>query len=482
MGAVENVMSIFAWIRQTLSAWKVVPAAGNPPPTTTMRPTPASREAPSEPTPFFERTRFQGTLSGHGSSIPNGFDAWIDSLGVLRLELDSMPFSREAYALRADQLPGTPVDLITLEGVSEAGHAFRSDSFHIGKFNHGDALSYQGDCYDAELELPPDSKRASQPDARVWLVRQFRTFRRIARDTPLGRITIGGPRQDQEAQEPNGFIAIHRPEADTSESWWEDSERLLTHIARVLSFACDTYLRPVIEERYEGDRLTVRIARQGRASGPFMAPFHELHMEPIFACACDSYFSRHEAIEQLDAAIRWLTAPVAYDESRLINAMSALENILDRCGLDNVDLFMRPSPFKRVARELRELLANLETPEGMADKVPELNRRALGEKVEALLTARNIVLDDMPADWLATIIRQRNIIVHTGVSGDFGDQEPDTLDHTIWAREVVVRIILEQLGFKGAFRSWLHHDEQLHFPECITMQEWVAREAPSEDG
>ena len=436
----------------------------------------------AEPQGFFERTRFEGTLSGHGASIPMGFYASIDPLGVLRLELDRIPFSPEAYALRVDQRPGMNVDLIALEGRSEAGHVFWSDSFHIASFGHGSELgaelSYQGDCQEAELELPRRSRRENRGDARVWRVRQFRTFRHMTRDTELGRMAIGGPRQDREAQEPNGYIAVYRPDGDSSESWWQDSERLLTHVARVLSFACDTYLRAVIEERYEGDRITVRVARQGRASGPFMAPFHELHMDPIFACACDAYFTRHDAVEDLDAAIRWLTAPVAYDESRLINAMSALENILDRCGLDEVDLFMRPNAFRRIASQVRDLLSSRDVPEGMARKVPELNRRPLGEKILALVAARGIVTNDFPEGWLRTVIGQRNTIVHTGISQDFDDQEPDTLDHTIWAREIVTRIILERLGFDGAYRSWLHHDEQLHFPECITMQDWVAhREA-----
>ena len=429
--------------------------------------------------PFFDTTRFHGTLSGHGSRIDIGFDVTVDDHGVLQLTLDRIPFSREAYALHVNQRPGTPVDLLRLEGTSTSGHAFRSESFHISRFNHGSQagqeLSYQGDCYDAELDLPPKEQNEPHRDARVWLVRQFRTFRRIARDTPLGRVIVGGPQQDQDAQEPNGFLAIYRPEGAANPEWWADSERLLTHIARVLSFASDTYLRPVIEQRFEAGGTTVRIAQQGRASPPFMAPFHSLHLEPIVATACDSFSTRHAAIEDLDAAIRWLTAPVAYDESRLVNAMSALENILDRCGVGEVDAFMGSSAFGRVASRVRGVLREIGVPEGMASKVPELNRRSLAEKVQALVQARGIVVTDFSDNWLSTVIRQRNVIVHTGVSGEFGDYEPDTIDHTVWVREVIFRIILERLGFEGAYRSWLHHDEQLRFPECIPMEEWVRR-------
>jgi hypothetical protein len=68
---------------------------------------------------------------------------------------------------------------------------------------------------------------------------------------------------------------------------------------------------------------------------------------------------------------------------------------------------------------------------------------------------------------------ERNIIVDTSVSGDFTEYEPNMLDHTIWVREVIFRIILERLDFAGAYRSWLRHDEQYRFPECIPMQDWV---------
>lgn len=428
--------------------------------------------------PFFETTRFQGSLSGHGSNVPVGFDVTVDDLGFLELLLDPLP--TEAYALLSHGRVGTPVDLLTLEGESAGGHQFHSDSFHIAQFSQessaGEELSIQGECYDAELELPPHEPPRTEPDARVWLVRQFRTFRRIAHETPLGRVVIGGPRQDRDAQDPNGFIAIFRPEEGSGGDWWEASEAFLTHVARVLSFACDTYLSPVIEERYHVGGTTVRLSRQSRASAPFMAPFHELSMQPIFACACDSYFTRQAQIEELDAAIRWLTAPVAYDESRLINAMSALENIINRCGLDEVGNYLGTSAFRRVARRVRALLAELEVPEGMVNKVPELNRRSLAEKVMVLLQARSIALSDMPENWLSSVVNHRNTIVHTGVSRDFGEDEPDAFDHTIWVREIVTRIILERLGFEGAFRSWLHQDEQLRFPQCIPMQQWVAEQ------
>ena len=444
---------------------------------TTPKPSPGNAD---RPTPIFEATRFQGALSGNGRSIPIGFDAHVDHMGVLQLKLDRIPFSAEAFALRIDGPPGTPVALLTLDGTCETGQEFHSDSFCVNHYHHGSEagieLSYQGECFGAELKIPRPAIPEPDPDARVWRVRQLKTFPPNEHTTSLGRFVISGPIQDADAQAPTGSIAIFRPQGNGSDTWWADGERLLAHVARVLSFACDSYLRPVVDLRYEANQLTVRIIRHGRAVEPCMAPFHMLNMGPIFACACESYFTRQSEIEQLDPAIRWLTAPAVYDESRLIAAMSALESILDRCGLPGFDKYLGTNTFKRVASKIRELLIEHKVPIEMAAKIPELNRRTLDEKVEGLLAARGIAVADLPQDWLKMIIKQRNAIVHRGVSDEVGDQEPRAFDHTIWAREVVARIILERLGFEGAYFSWLHHHDQIHFPECIPMNEWVARQ------
>ncbi|MBY8828896.1 hypothetical protein [Hephaestia mangrovi] len=45
---------------------------------------------------------------------------------------------------------------------------------------------------------------------------------------------------------------------------------------------------------------------------------------------------------------------------------------------------------------MRDLLASRDVPEGMARKVPELNRRPLDEKILALVAARGIVTNDFP--------------------------------------------------------------------------------------
>jgi len=230
---------------------------------------------------------------------------------------------------------------------------------------------------------------------------------------------------------------------------------------------------PVIEERYDGSALDIRVFRRSRTASPFRQPFHYLTFQEIFDCACESYFSNHEAALELDATIRWMTAQIAYDENRLLNAMSAIECILDRSEIDGLNTYFGAAKFNKLAKKVRKILRELNVPDEMLQKVAELNRKSLSERVLALVDAEDIPAHDFPDQWLAEIIKQRNHIVHRGVSSNTDGDEPDVLDHAIWARELVTRVILKRIGFEGGYRSWLHSDEMLRFPECIPMEQWV---------
>lgn len=426
--------------------------------------------------PTFPATSFEGTLSGDEASVAVNFTAEIDRNGLLQLHLENLPVSQAALKLNAHSRPRDEVDVLSLRGANDDGMQFSSDGFHITHFNHGAELTYQGECDDAEIAMVRNEDANGPQHMRVWHVRQFSTFRKMVRDTELGRVVIAGPKNESGSQEPDGYMAVVMADGLDDEAWWPESERFLEHVARVLSFASDTYFRPVIEERYEPDRLTIRVCRQPRANNPFMAPFHFLHLDPIFECACESYFTRHDQVVALDTAIRWLTAPIAYDENRLVNAISALENILDNAELDGLANYLGNSKFKKIAKQVRQVLRDAAAPDQMLNKVAELNRRSLAEKVETLLAERRIEANDMPEDWLDIAIKQRNHIVHRGFARRVADENEDVLDHTVWVREIVTRIILQQLGFEGGYRSWLHRDRQWHFPLGISMEEWVRRQ------
>lgn len=429
--------------------------------------------------PYLETIRMTGTLSGHGRTVPIEFDAGIDDDGVLTVTLDRMPFSRDALELNRNRRPGERADMLTLQGLSTDGWRLSSDNFVVSRFGHGSEvgreLEIQGHCSDAEFRHTT-TKRAAR-SRRVWFVRQLRAVHGMTWSGPLGDVVAGGPHDlPATSQQPSGAIQLTHPTGDADTEWWAESEAFMTHVARVLSFGCDSYLLPVMEQRAEGDQLIWRVVRRSRASPPFLAPFHVVHMEPIFRRACDSYATHRDEVSTLDPAIRWLTAPIALWEQRLTNAVTALESVIERTSPDGARLFLTGSAFKRLSKEIKATLRTADAPAAMELKLPDLNRRPVREQLNALIEDRNIEVADFPATWFDEVVRARNAIVHTGVAPTIEATSTVTFEQVIWAREIVTRLILDRIGFIGPFQSWLHGDQSLHFPECELMAAWVARQ------
>ncbi|THD34491.1 MAG: hypothetical protein E7773_14980 [Sphingomonas sp.] len=417
---------------------------------------------------MFEQTRFEGTLSGHGHRQPIAFTAEVDRDGVLAVRLGRLPSTDAAHGLLHFPEPTEPLDRLTLEGEAADGATFFSDSFSILSESHtslpGQELDYQGQCAVADITRGPAEPYARS--SKLWHVRRLSTVHRISRETELGTVVIGGMDEAANSQRPSGFIHLLHRDGVVGDEWMERSERLLTHVSRILSFACGSYLTPVVERLFDGPRERLRVVRRVAAPPPNLAPFSWVHMEPIFRLACDTFPGRVDEIARIDPAIRWLTMPRPTWETELVNAMTAVENLLEVELPGLAKTFQTERAFRRTVRPVRQHLEDAGVDPGMVDKLPELNRRSFREKLTALLAERAIVTTDFPDGWLADMIRTRNHIIHTGALpvgvGDGGGIP----GQVIWAREIATRLILDYLGFEGGYHSWLNRDRILDFPSC----------------
>lgn len=411
--------------------------------------------------PILDPIRFDGTLSIRDHTVPVTFSAGIDDDGGLTLALDPIRPARAGTPFHLEGEPLQAQTACTLTGRSERGWRFDSDALYVTHWRRppDDRVEIEADCSLASFSR--DMRRDHQ-DLRAWYFRKVGTFRGIGRETRLGRLVFRGY-SERATQAPSAVLALHAGEQERP-GWWDESERFLIHVARVLSFASGVYALPVYEQAVRQGIMTLRFVRRGPMPSPYMPPFDPLFMDEIFARAVDTFDERPEAIEQLDPAIRWMTAVVAYEESRLINAMSALESILARSSMPN--LFMEQDAFRDLRRRIRDFLRAERAPSRMGGKVDELNRRSFRDKIEDLLTSRGIVTDDLPQGWLSSIITARNVLIHTGVAPDLPAPDARLIDHIVWAREIVTRIILDEIGFSGQYQSWLHRSAYLTFPGC----------------
>lgn len=78
-----------------------------------------------------------------------------------------------------------------------------------------------------------------------------------------------------------------------------------------------------------------------------------------------------------------------------------------------------------------------------------------------------IVIADFPGGGLPAVIAARNAIVHRGVYRDINaPEQADLWEHISIARELVIRIFLNAIGFRGVYWSQLHKGRPLSFPAC----------------
>lgn len=414
--------------------------------------------------------RFVGSAAAGKTEVGLTFTAEVDDTGALSLDIEPLPAASEGFELVRSFGTDSQAEYLQLEGVGPQGETFRSETFFLTGYGHksgdtGSELAFKGACAEAEI-VHKLSEPIPYPQLR-WMLRGFRSFGALEGRIDGGRVVIGGgePSADQ-PQQLTGFL-IAQADTEVEAGWFARMDAELDHLARTLSLASGVYLQPYVEMRFDGDENRMRLFRRSQTPTPFLPPIHFLNLGPVFKSALAAGPEKRARFKALDAALRWLTTPAHYDEIRLLGAMTALENIVEGAYPSDRHPIIAKAAFKRLAKAIRDLITGLGLPEVMKTKIPELNRASFVDKVARYIDDHRIVIADFPEGGLPAVIRARNRVVHTGVY--FDDELQDQTDlwqHILVGRELVIRILLDVLGFEGNYFSALHADQQLMFPSC----------------
>jgi len=239
-----------------------------------------------------------------------------------------------------------------------------------------------------------------------------------------------------------------------------------------MSFALATVLKGPVIEFYAGDNLKVVALTQTRQlSAPFRT-FHYLNQQPVFDAAVTSFFSPPFEVKNLFFAIEWFAMEATYKEVSLVNAMTALENLVASNLGDNDKLIQPKNGFKTLRKVLKQRIDKWSTDEAniadgivgeLDEKLAELNRRSLRNNLITLTQRWSVPLDGIGEDKINAAKKARDLIVHRGhYSNDGQDVNDDLWEHVTVIREIVVRFLLTAIGYRGGYFSYLggYHDAQ----------------------
>lgn len=428
---------------------------------------------------LMEFKSFKGSLASGENQLPITFKVRLDAAGEAEFEFEVIPLTKESsFVNERWEGAGREFGYFTLTGTADDGTSFKTDNLHFNSANiafdqvNGTHLRPVGSCSLAVLRRKL-VKPAERPQMLVRL-KGFKCFRQIRAECELGTVVMAGEAVLTDPDRITGYLAIEPKEQPADfEAWRAAADKLLEYVRRIMSFAASTYLRSPAREVFYGEEVETTVYSQTRQHRGETPVFHYLDLDPVFTAAVNSYFNPPFEIKNLFFAVEWFSMDAGYSEVKLVNAMTALENLIDS-NLTDTEAFLLPSKaFEKIRRGLRAVIRtcierwhpDLQESSLLADlneKLEDLNRRSFRKKL-LLLTARwSVPLDGISDDMIKAAISARNLVVHRGQYYATGTTQPRLWDHISLVREIVTRFLLASIGYQGRYMSYI---EKCHFTQ-----------------
>lgn len=373
---------------------------------------------------------------------------------------------------------------ITLTGIATDGTKFSTNQLQFSKLNsdfmneHGVTISPKGFCTKGlfELKLIVSS---SSPKLKMQ-IKGFSNFGELFAECELGKIVMDSFADIVEPDCITGYISIQSKSSHIDiQSWRVKAGKMIEHVRRVMSLASSSLILSPTIEFVNGDSLVVETFSQGKQTSSSMRVISHLHQKFIFDSAVKSFFVPPIQVNNLFFAIEWFVMDSPYAELRLINSMTVLENLISS-NLEDLDVqFLPKSKFEKQRKKLRgtikeniqcwtsDVTEHEKIIKELNEKLAELNRRSLLQKIEILAKRWNVPIQGMSAG-IEAAKKARDLIVHRGHYKDSGDHtESDLWEHVMLIREVVIRFLFVAIGFEGRYWSYLGGYHQAEFPPKI---------------
>jgi hypothetical protein len=427
---------------------------------------------------------FMGNLRAGSDTVPITFRARIDVAGEVEFDFDAIVLTKESsFINKWWDGKGSCTSYFTLSGQADDGTEFKTEDLRFNTLRKessektGSRMNPVGGCLQAEFRRKL-AEPAANPTLRMH-VKGFQNYGQLSSICRLGMVAMVGEMSIDNPDAITGHIAVQSDNepADLT-AWHVEANKLLEHIRRVMSFASASALRGPIIEFFAGDELKVVALSQTRQTSAPFRTFHPLNQQPVFDAAVNSFFNPPFEVKNLFFAIEWFAMEATYNEVRLVNAMTALENLVASNLGDNDALIQPEKEFEKTSRVLRKVLRRCvdkwssekaeradEVVKELNERLADLNRRSILRKLMTLARRWSVPLDGIVEDKIKAAKQARDRIVHRGHYYDDDKEGSDDLwQHVTVVREIVVRFLLTAIGYHGGYISYIGGCHDAQFP------------------
>lgn len=427
---------------------------------------------------------FSGILQTSGNTALVNFRARINQSGEVEFDFSQISLTQEtSWIMHCLDNQGAKPNTLSLSGKSVDGTEFKTEDLYFNRLGTGcdedgsSCINLGGGCLRAEFH-----RKLAVPAQKLQLqmrVKGFQNFRQLNSQCRLGTITMDGETTIVDPDNITGYIVVQSDNVPADLPVWRaEADKLLWHVQRVMSFASATVLRVPIIEFYSGDDLEVLTSSQSRQASAHMPTFHFLDQQHIFEAAVTTFFTPPFDVKNLFFAIEWFAMDATYNEVRLVNAMTVLENLV-ASNLGDNNVLIRPlKEFDKTKRELRKVIKaciakwSIDEEEKakealveLNEKLGDLNRRSILKKLYILAERWEVPLDGISKEKIEAAKKGRDRIIHRGhYYEDTSSEHDNLLEHVTVVREIVVRFLLTAIGYQGRYVSYLGGYHHAQFP------------------
>ena len=428
-----------------------------------------------------EFRQFCGFLEANGSVAPITFRARINSSG--EVEFDEIAINKETSFIEGlVNNVGSSFSRFSLSAKSEVGIGFKTESLfftssELESDEAGDRMYLTGVRCSRAMFHRKIAEPKPKPLVRM-LLKGFKSSHPLNLKCRLGTIYMAEYPPDVEPDAITGFIIVESDNEHIDLSVWHgETNKLLDHVRRVMSFASGLMLSAPIIEFYADDNLEVMVSSQiQQISSASFPVFSYVNRQPIFEAAVTSFFNPPLVAENLFIAIDWFAMDSTYAEVRLVNAMTVLENLI-ASNLGESDMLILPDKkeFEKYRRTLRKVLKQCikkwstdETKKSedilsdINERLADLNRRSILKNVDTLVERCSVPLEGISKEQIQAAKNARDLIVHRGHYDK--EDRADLWKHAMVVREIVIRFLFTAIGYQGKYISHLGSYHDAWFP------------------
>lgn len=432
---------------------------------------------------------FSGNLQAGSDTAPITFRARIDGTGKVEFDFGEIILTKETNFISEQwDGEGSYLGCFSLYGKAEDGTELKTEDLYFNSLANewnketGSRMRPVGSCSRAEFRCKL-TVQAPKPTLCMH-VKGFQNLRQLRSECRLGTVAMDGKNHIDDPDCISGHITVQSDnEPDDLTAWHTEADKFLEHMRRVMSFALASVLKGPIIEFSAGDDLKVVVLSQTRqASAPFRT-FHYLNQQPVFDVAVSCFFNPPFIVKNLFFAIEWFAMEATYNEVNLVNAMTALENLVASNLGDNDSLIRPKKGFDKTRKVLRTVLRQCidkwsideagnaeEIVRELNERLADLNRRSILQKLMILAERWSVPLDGIGEDKIQAAKQARDRIVHRGHYYDDGkDVSGELWEHVTVVREVVVRFLLTAIGYRGSYFTYIGGCHDAQFPPQVTV-------------